>query len=192
MEILIARHGQDEDNVRNILNGHRDMPLTKLGEEQARKAGEMLKRDNASIDVILCSPLKRAHKTAEIISQIVDGPNPKVDKLLIERDFGILTGKPISDIPKYATETLQTDVVNYFITAEGSEDFPTLYKRAQKVLEELRIKYPNNAVLLVCHGDIGKMIRAAYHGWTWKEGITTPYFDNSEVLKLEPTKDELA
>jgi len=32
MKILIARHGQDEDNAKDILNGHRDMPLTEKGE----------------------------------------------------------------------------------------------------------------------------------------------------------------
>lgn len=39
-EIFIARHGQNEDNVNGILNGHRDLPLTELGRQQARELGE--------------------------------------------------------------------------------------------------------------------------------------------------------
>lgn len=191
MKIMIARHGQDEDNAKDILNGHRDMPLTEKGEGQAHIAGEKLKEDGIKIDVILCSPLKRAKKTAEIISKIIDGPDPIVDPLLIERDFGILTGKPLSDIPKYATKTLQTDVVNYFLEVDGAEDFPALYKRAEKLLNEVRSNYSDKNVLLVCHGDTGKMIRAAYHKWDWLEGLKTKYFDNSEILFLEEKDDKI-
>lgn len=32
----VTRHGQDEDNVRGILNGHRNLPLTDLGRQQAQ------------------------------------------------------------------------------------------------------------------------------------------------------------
>ena len=41
--IYIARHGQNEDNVRGILNGHRDLPLTDLGRQQARQLARHIK-----------------------------------------------------------------------------------------------------------------------------------------------------
>jgi len=135
--------------------------------------------------------LKRARKTAEIISKIINGPEPIVEPLLIERDFGILTGKPLSDIPKYATKTLQTDVVNYFLEVEGAEDFSALYQRADKLLKKVEDSYPDRNVLLVCHGDTGKMVRAAYHKWNWLDGLKTKYFDNSEVLFLEEQTDKI-
>lgn len=31
LNIFIVRHGQDEDNAKRLLNGHRDRPLTDLG-----------------------------------------------------------------------------------------------------------------------------------------------------------------
>lgn len=31
LNLYLARHGQDEDNARSILNGRRDTPLTLLG-----------------------------------------------------------------------------------------------------------------------------------------------------------------
>lgn len=135
--------------------------------------------------------MKRAKKTAEIISEIISGPGPIVEPLLIERDFGILTGKPLSDIPNYATKTLQTDVVNYFLEVEGAEDFPTLYKRAEELLKKVMSNYQDENVLLVCHGDTGKMIRAAYHKWDWLAGLKTKYFDNSEILFLEDKTDKI-
>ena len=109
----------------------------------------------------------------------------------MEREFGILTGKPVLDIPKYTDKILLSDRVNYFLEVDGAEDFPALLKRGQKILDEIRQKHPDRNVLIVTHGDIGKMIRAAYHRWTWEQGLKTPYFDNTGVLELSEKQDIL-
>ncbi len=46
-------------------------------------------------------------------------------------------------------------------------------------------------IVLTTHGDIGKMIRAAYHRWDYETGLKTPHFSNTEILELKPEKDEL-
>lgn len=38
MKIYFIRHGQTVTNVTNTLTGQRDVPLTELGKEQAKKA----------------------------------------------------------------------------------------------------------------------------------------------------------
>lgn len=43
LKIYIARHGQNEDNANGILNGHRDLPLTSLGERQAYELADGIK-----------------------------------------------------------------------------------------------------------------------------------------------------
>ncbi len=184
--IYLVRHGQDEDNAEGLLNGHRDRPLTELGRQQAAIVAEKL-RANA-IDVIYSSPLQRAKATADTIGKAIDKP-VEVLPDLIERDFGVLTGKPAIDIPKYSQKTLQTEVVNYFLEAEGAEDFPTLLRRAKKILAYVQSRHPKENVLLVAHGDIGKMIRAAYHNWDWLKALKTPYFDNTHILDLMSDKD---
>lgn len=188
-KIFLVRHGQDEDNANGILNGRRDASLTNLGREQAKIVADKLK-DN-EIQIIYSSPLKRAHETARIIAREIGLDGVTSDEHLMEREFGILTGKPVTDIPKYSHKTLQTDRVLYFLEAEGAEDFPTLYDRGKKIIEEIIARHQNENVLIVTHGDIGKMIRAAYHGWSWEEGLKTPYFDNTGVLELEVGKDIL-
>ncbi|HWY79585.1 MAG TPA: histidine phosphatase family protein [Candidatus Sulfotelmatobacter sp.] len=181
-KIFIVRHGQDEDNAKLILNGRRDTPLTDLGKQQAETVATKLK--GYKIDVIYSSPLKRAFETAQIIAHKLGIKEVIPNNDMLERDFGILTGKPIADIPKYATNILPTNRVNYFLEAEGAEDFPTLYKRGEKVLEDIRKKHPDEIVLVVAHGDIGKMICAVYHKWNWEEGLKKPYFDNTSILEL--------
>ena len=181
-KIFLVRHGQDVDNATGILNGRRDTELTELGRKQAKKVADKLS-DN-DVQIIYTSPLRRAYETARIIATELGIKEVIADEHLTEREFGILTGKPVSDISKYTDKILPTDRVNYFLEVEGAESFPALLSRGEKILDEIRKRHPDKNVLIVTHGDIGKMIRAAYHGWTWKAGLKTPYFDNTGVLEL--------
>ena len=188
-KLFIVRHGQDEDNANGILNGRRNQPLTSLGREQARTVTEKL--HTYKIDIIYSSPLKRAFETAQIIGAKLKINDILIHEHLIEREFGILSGKPISDIPLFAKKILKTDRVNYFLEAQGAEKFPDLYKRAQKNLYEIKEKNINENVLVVAHGDIGKMLRAAHHRWTWREGLKKPYFENTGILELNDSQDKI-
>lgn len=67
MEILLTRHGQTEWNLLKKVQGKADIELNEKGIKQAEETRESLK--NEEIDLILCSPLKRAMKTVEIINQ---------------------------------------------------------------------------------------------------------------------------
>ena len=187
MEIYLARHGQNEDNVQGILNGHRDLPLTDLGREQAREAGSNIVEHNLTFDSVLTSPLLRARETAEIIAAAAKLPLPQVHPLLIERDFGVMTGRPAADIKRLcAPDIIETDTITYFLHPEGAEDFDTLLLRAETLLAELNTKYPRDRLLLVTHGDMGKMIYAAYYKLPWLQVLTQFHFGNSELLKLSP------
>jgi broad specificity phosphatase PhoE len=185
--IYLVRHGQDTDNAKGILNGRRDTQLTPLGRKQAYIVGDKL-RDNM-IHAIYASPLQRALETANLIgeklsiNEVIRLPD------LIERDFGVLTGNPVTDIPRYCKKFLATDRVNYFLEAEGAESFPQLYERAERVLKQIKSKHPYANVVVVTHGDIGKIMRAAFHGWSWEEGLKAPFLDNTGVLELSPQAD---
>ncbi len=188
-KIFLVRHGQDTDNAVGILNGRRNTELTDLGRQQAEIVAEKLKDNN--IELIYTSPLKRAYETARIIADKLGIDEIVSDEHLIEREFGILTGKPVVDIPKYTSKILATDKVNYFLEIEGAESFPMLYQRGKKIIEEIQKRHPDKNVLIVTHGDIGKMIRAAYHNWSWEKGLRTPYFDNTGILELSEKEDVL-
>lgn len=189
--IFLVRHGEDQDNAQKVLNGRRDRPLTSRGKKQAQKAAQRLKGEK--IDLIYSSPLQRAKQTANIIAKSLNRKvRVKIHPLLIERDFGVLTGKPIGAIPKYSKKTLETDKVTYFLEAEGAESFPELLQRATDLLRNLCSKHGiDQKILLVTHGDVGKMIRAAYYGWGWRKGLKTPYFDNTKVLELKKDHNSL-
>ena len=66
--VYFTRHGQTVWNVENKICGVTDSPLTDLGRSQARALGRQLADDGHGITHILCSPLSRAHETAQIIA----------------------------------------------------------------------------------------------------------------------------
>lgn len=192
LKIYIARHGQNEDNVNGILNGHRDLPLTKLGFSQANELASGILEAELSFDAIYSSPLSRAHWTAEIVAGVLGMPVTVLPEL-IERDFGIMTGKLASDIERLcAPDIVKTETITYFLSPEGAETFPMLKEqRGRKVLELIRQMHTDGSVLLVTHGDIGKMIYAAYYDLDWRDVLTLFHFGNSELILLaEDSKPE--
>lgn len=181
----MARHGQDQDNANGVLNGRRDNSLTNIGIEQASEIAQKIKGADINFDVVLTSPLQRAVKTAVIICEHVGIRLPTEEDLLIERDFGVMTGQPVSSIlERCMPDVLQTDHINYFLQPQGSETFPDLMKRARKLLDKLEMEYDGKNVLLVTHGDIGQMIYAEYYKQNWKDVLKSFHFGNAELLLL--------
>jgi len=191
VEIFIARHGQNEDNANGILNGHRDLPLTELGREQARQLGQGLKELGMTFDVIYSSPLSRAYETAEIVSKILGiTQKPTIVPELIERDFGVMSGKPQTSIAKLcAPDIIQGEAVTYFLNPEGAETFPKLVERGHNILQIIRDMQSEGNALLVCHGDLGKMIYAAATGKNWQDVLIDFHFGNGELIELNPQDD---
>jgi probable phosphoglycerate mutase len=180
--LFVVRHGQDTDNAAEILNGHRDTELTPLGIEQARDVARKL--EGRDIRALLASPLKRAQSTARIIADALKIDVLRTEPLLIERDYGILTGKRLDEIRTYATRILEHDGVTYFPEAPGAESYEALLDRARRFLKSVEMRHPRENVLAVTHAASGRMILAAHRGWTWEEALKRPRFGNAEVLEL--------
>ncbi|MFW6691496.1 histidine phosphatase family protein [Streptomyces sp. MAR4 CNX-425] len=63
-DLLLVRHGETEWSRTGRHTGRTDLPLTKTGEEQARALVPLLA--GRRIATVLCSPLARAVRTAEL------------------------------------------------------------------------------------------------------------------------------
>lgn len=64
MKLVLVRHGQSLWNLENRFTGWVDVPLTELGESEARKAGRLLLNHGFEFDVVFTSVLQRAIKTS--------------------------------------------------------------------------------------------------------------------------------
>jgi 2,3-bisphosphoglycerate-dependent phosphoglycerate mutase len=66
-KLVIIRHGESTWNKEDRFTGWTDVDLTETGSHQAKKAGEILKKNGYTFDVAFTSVLKRAIKTLDIL-----------------------------------------------------------------------------------------------------------------------------
>ena len=105
--IVLLRHGQSQWNLENRFTGWTDVDLTEQGLEEARKAGELLKKEGFKFGMAYTSYLKRAIKT---LNNVIDAMNADwipVQKSwrLNEKHYGMLQGLNKSETAaKYGEE----------------------------------------------------------------------------------------
>lgn len=102
MNLILLRHGQSTWNLENRFTGWKDVPLTKLGIEEAEYSGEKILENQFSIQSIYTSLLNRATETSNIVAQIINYPKAEIknDWRLNERHYGALEGLNKSETAK--------------------------------------------------------------------------------------------
>ena len=94
VKLVLLRHGQSIANQKNEYTGWSDVPLTALGEAQARAAGRLLKEEGIQFDDVHTSVLVRVIKTANLVLEEINQlwiPEHKTWRLN-ERHYGALRG----------------------------------------------------------------------------------------------------
>ncbi len=93
-KIVLMRHGESQWNLENRFTGWTDVDLTEKGREEARKAGELLKREGYRFDLAFTSVLKRAIRTLWIALDEMDAMHTPIVNTwrLNERHYGALQG----------------------------------------------------------------------------------------------------
>ncbi|CAM3139330.1 histidine phosphatase family protein [Moritella viscosa] len=147
---FLARHGETQWNKLQKLQGQLDSPLTKTGLIQAKSLAQLL--ETPVIDRIISSPLPRAELTANIINQTLALPLQQ-HPALIERHFGDWQGSLITDVNTHS------DYNNIFlqVTADAPPNGETgedCARRFKNALIEIAETYPQQAILIMTHGDI--------------------------------------
>lgn len=156
--LYIMRHGKTDWNALHKLQGRTDIALNDEGRSMARKANEEYK--NVHIDVCYCSPLIRAHETAQIL--IGDREIPIItDERLVEMSFGEYEGIANSfEIPDCPINVLFQNPEQYVESVGGAETFEELFARTGEFLKEV-IEPQLQAgkdVLIVGHGAMNASI----------------------------------
>ncbi len=148
MKLIIARHGETEENVKKIIQGQKYGKLTNKGIEQAKKLAQRLK--NEKIDVIFSSDLQRAKDTTKEIAKFHKVPIYYVPELR-ERAQGIFEGEAYEELYKARKES---GISRVEFRPEGGENYIDIKKRAEKFLNEVFDKYKGKTVLLISHGGL--------------------------------------
>ena len=91
--LILVRHGQSVWNLEKKFTGWVDVDLTENGKSEAKKAGELINKNNLTIDLYFSSVQLRAKNTLKIIQgELKDNKVPSEAWELNERHYGALTG----------------------------------------------------------------------------------------------------
>ena len=158
MKIYLVRHGQSEGNVRELWYGSSDLPLTDLGRQQAREAGEKLR--NVAFSACYASPLSRALDTAELVMEGRPEPMYIVPDLR-EQHMGLFEPKSVPEIKAEDPAFFRALMADWIhITPPEGEPFDTgLAPRVAKVLDSIVEKEED--ALIVAHN--GPLVFAISH-----------------------------
>jgi broad specificity phosphatase PhoE len=152
--ILWARHGQNVANITRTLS-HRvfDGDLTATGRQQAAELAERLAAQDERIGQVVCSPLRRARQTAEIITARLGlAAAAELDELR-ELNVGRLDGR--SDPQAWATYNA---VLAAWTASQsrarfpGGEDYAELCARLRHAMVTVASGPGQRISLIVAHG----------------------------------------
>lgn len=184
MKIYFTRHGETEWNSRNIISGVTDINLSERGKAQASVLAADIAGRHRDIDVIICSPMKRAMETAAPVSAAL-GITPVTDTRLREWNYGSYEG-----MPRDADGFLKHKLEFGCRMPGGGESVFDVVSRVYGLIGEIKQKYRGKNVLLVCHGGICRVIETYYRDMTRKE-FSEFFMGNCELRMFEINDDQI-
>lgn len=183
--IVLLRHGQTAWSVSGQHTGRTNLPLTNVGEQQARDAGERLRRafvPGFDADHVFVSPLRRARTTAELAGF----PQYHVIDSLTEWDYGRAEGRTREQVAQLhgrawklwedGTEALDPSLdADWVATLPDGKKYPVhngqgetlrdVYNRTSQVIDRiLPLAESGENVLLVAHAHVLRILSANWLG----------------------------
>ena len=176
--LYLIRHAQSQANADHVVAGSHESPLSALGREQARFAGQTAKL-YIPFDLIVSSPMSRALDSARLIAEQAGYSQERVVVLseLRERNLGNVEGRDYSQAPHHNGNYEDAENV------PGVEPIEQLLVRMKRVLEQLRAR-PERRVLVVCHNGSGRMLQVAANGGQAMEMYQQPRLSNAVIYRL--------
>ena len=155
-EIILIRHGETEWNSQKRMQGHSNSDLSEVGMGQIQALGELMK--NVSFDHIYSSDSLRARQTAEAITQY-SGHTLQFDQRIREKNLGVFEGLTSTEAKERHPEIyrlFKTAGANYVI--DEGESTQQLLERALEFIEEIRLRHPQERVVMVTHGGVVRVL----------------------------------
>ena len=195
MRILLARHGETPWNAEGRYQGQEDIPLSPVGEGQARALGERLRE--VTITRAVASPLRRARHTAELALGQRDLPLT-LDPGLMEIAHGTWEGLLASEIREADPERLRLwrEAPHEVLMPEG-ESLQHVFDRAWPAFARATEGLGDgDTLLVVAHDAVNRVLLCKVMGlplarlWTFRQAPTTlnllegPDIDHLDVVRM--------
>ncbi len=154
--LILIRHGETEWSRTGRHTGRTDIPLTSAGEERASTLAARM--GSFAPAVVLCSPLERARRTAELAGLTPDAIDPD----LLEWDYGQWEGVTTPEIREQLNDPTWTIWSRPIPGGEQAEDVAIRCARAiRRVLPAVG---DGADAVLVAHGHYLRILTATWLG----------------------------
>ncbi|GAB2970767.1 histidine phosphatase family protein [Frigoribacterium salinisoli] len=148
--LWLVRHGETEWNRARRIQGATDIPLNGTGRDQARRAGELLRR--RPVDAVVASPLVRAAETGAIVAELLGLPEPRLVPALAERRYGVAEGLTPTEVEARFPDGARVP---------GRESRGALLDRVLPALEAIAADHVGGSVVVATHGAVIRTVVSA-------------------------------
>ena len=181
--LWIVRHGQSAGNVARdaaaaagaeriaLTQRDVDVPLSPLGEEQARGLGRWFAGADARPEVMLVSPYVRAQQTAALFRDAggCDGQVPLcIDERLREKEFGILDGLTTAGVKALQPEQAEFRRLlgKFYHRPPGGESWCDVIFRLRSIMDTMALHHAGKPVMIVAHQVVVLCLRYVLENMT--------------------------
>jgi broad specificity phosphatase PhoE len=182
-ELWLLRHGESTGNRDGVLQGQADLPLSPLGQTQARRLAERLRGHR--FGALYASDLQRARDTALAIAGAVQ-LSLREDPALREIDTGTWSGLTAGEISaKFPAEWQAWQRRDPHMRRGGGESYAEAAARITRALEAIAGQHPGERVLVVGHGAVFRLYLTGVLGMpldtTWHLAV-----GNASISRVRP------
>ena len=165
--LYYMRHGESTYNAQEMWAGQADAPLSAKGHKQAKRAATKAKQQGLAFDIIISSPLSRAHHTAKYIAEAVGYPEDEIllHPGFVERGFGSLEG------------TRNDEAAHACSSRSQRREHSVCHLHGGRLAAEIRGELAlvdhahERAIQLICFGDFAEMPQHQRHATDAAERI---------------------
>ncbi len=160
-EIILARHGETEWNLKEVFRGRANIELNETGRKQAELLADYL--SGVEIEAVYSSPLKRAMDTARAIANR-QKLNIEIAPGLTDLDFGEWQGVSHDEVREKYPDLYHEWVAHpQRVRIPGGESLADVRQRAMEVVKNT-ISCHTGTVVLVSHRVVSKVLICALLG----------------------------
>lgn len=192
MKILLARHGETPWNAEGRYQGQTDIPLSPLGEAQARALGVRL--HEVAIARAVSSPLQRARRTAELALGEARAAMLRTDEGLMEIAHGTWEGLLAGEIRERDGERLHAwrHTPHEVLMPQGESLQHVLDRAWPALVRACAGLGEDDTLLIVAHDAVNRVLLCRVLGlplarlWSFRQAPTTlNLLEGPDVARLE-------
>ncbi len=181
----LVRHAETPWNRDNRIQGHSDLPLSPLGQQQAQRVGAFFA--SRHLRAIFTSGLQRSRQTAEAIaSGNGHGISPTVEQELAEMHLGSWEGLTPEEVDlRFEGAYQQWRTRPSSVAIPGAEPLGDFRRRVRRVLDKVAGGFKEGACVVVSHGGVIAAVLADVLGADYDAVLRRVRLDNAGITALE-------